>query len=309
MNKVATDLNNIESESMRRPNVFDFTDYRAYLKAYYEWHKGKNPLFSHAYFAKKAGLKSRSFLRLVLSGKRNLSPEGISKFIVGLEIESSEAKGFRLLVECNQGLNSQQKKAAWDEFQKLLPRSKKYMRVHDEYRFLARLAYPIMMVILRQEQVAHDLNGLSHMTGLSVAEVEEGLDTLQRLNMIKRHGKLVSVGDTIFRTSNDIPNVAIQSFHKGMLEKAKAAVDLDVKEREFQSVIIPLNQEEFLFLKKRVRELAEEFDTTFGTRRDSTERVYALNMNLIPVSSEFIRPLSNASQNAQEPNINKEKNL
>lgn len=289
-----TKTTKVEPNTLKRPVVFDYTDYRSFLRSYYDWQKTQNSEFSHSYFSKKAGLKSRSFLRLVLTGKRNLSTLGIDKFISGLELEGSEAVAFRLLVECNQATHLELMKSTWEQFQALLPKSKMYQRVHDEYRFLSRFAYPIIMVILRQNQHTHNVEGLSHMTGLSCAETKEGLSTLERLGLIKRVGPFITTSETIFHTSNDIPNLAIQSFHKNMLEKAQKALELDVSEREFQSVIIPLNNEELLFLKKRLRSLAEDFDTTFGKRRESSEsldRVYALNMNLIPVTSEFIRPL------------------
>jgi uncharacterized protein (TIGR02147 family) len=73
----------VNQEAAGRPDVFQFTDYREFLKGFYEWKKAQGE-FSHRVFAHRAGLKSSSFLRLVLTGKRNLSPDGITKFNIGL---------------------------------------------------------------------------------------------------------------------------------------------------------------------------------------------------------------------------------
>jgi hypothetical protein len=81
-----------------------------------------------------------------------------------------------------------------------------------------------------------------------------------------------------------------------MLTEACERLELEPKEREFQSVIAALSTEEFLYLKKRLRDIADEIDAKFSGSRKNTERVYAVNLNLIPVTPEFIRQDENATE-------------
>jgi uncharacterized protein (TIGR02147 family) len=61
--------------SAKAPVVYDFTNYRDFLKAFFEFKKLTNPAYSASMFARKAGLgeNSRGYLKLVIEDKRNLS--------------------------------------------------------------------------------------------------------------------------------------------------------------------------------------------------------------------------------------------
>jgi hypothetical protein len=147
---------------------------------------------------------------------------------------------------------------------------------------------------------------------LTVAEIEEALRSLESLGAIV---KLSGASDSVheggaekqtvprsvtafvqyrvtsdsFVTSDGIPNVAIQAFHRNMLTSAKEKLELEVGEREFQSVLVALSKEEFEYLKLRLRDIADEIDERFCGTRKNSERVYAFNLNLIPITPDFIR--------------------
>jgi uncharacterized protein (TIGR02147 family) len=273
----------------RKPKVFDFTDYRRYLKAFYDWQK-LNGFYSHREFCIKAGLKSRSYLRLVLSGKRNLTPESISKFIIGLDLRSVEAEAFTSLVLFNQAQDFDARKHYWEVFSKYRPRNVKSQKVHDVYSYLTRMTYPILLNILRKNHVAQDRQSLMKMTGLTAAQLDEAIEVLTQLGAVVRTSETeFKVTCASFNTGDDISSIAIPTFHKNMLKVAQEKTTLPQTEREFQSVMVSLDQEEFTYIKKKLRELAIEFDEKFSGVRPQSDKVYAINLNLIPVTPEFIR--------------------
>lgn len=292
-------MNNMKQESNLKPRIYDFTDFRVYLKAIYEHNKSEHN-FSYAAFAERAGLKARSFLRTVITGKRNLTPDAISKFIVGLSLEFNEAEAFKALVHYNQASDFKARQHYWETFLKLRPNSERRHRVKDEYLYLARMAYPILLILLRQPHTNKAKSALASMTGLKMSEVEDGLQTLTELGAISvSHDGQITVNSDGFVTTNDTPSIARQTFHTNMLDKAKECLNLDPSEREFQSMMIPLTKEEFLYLKERIRALVSEVDEKFGGRRPKSERAYALNINLIPITPEFIRSEQKAA--SQKP--------
>jgi uncharacterized protein (TIGR02147 family) len=279
-------MENIEST---KPNIFEYTDYRAYLKAAYDFEKQRSN-FSYAQFAERAGLKARSFLRTVITGKRNLTADALSKFVVGLALDYEEGEAFKALVHFNQAADFKSRQHYWESFLKLRPKNQKRQRVADEYLYLARMAYPILLVLLRQNHVDKSTEALAKMSGLKIHEVEEGLKTLLQLGALKEaHSGEMIVTSEGFVTSNDTPSIARQTFHINMLEKAKHCVQLDPSEREFQSMMVPLNKEELLYLKQRIRAVVAEVDEKFGGKRPNSEKIYSLNINLIPITPDFIR--------------------
>jgi uncharacterized protein (TIGR02147 family) len=283
-----------------RPNVYEFIDYRAFLKEMISFEK-TNGDFSYSKFAERAGFQSRSYLRTVITGKRNLSPDAISKVVVGFGLNFSEGESFKSLVHYNQASDFNSKRHYWEAFLKSKPKNQKSQKVSDVYMYLSRMTNPILLILLRQPHLDHSVGNLARLTGLSDKDVLEGLATLSKLGAITQledGGYRVNADG--FMTANDIPNIAIQTFHTNMLETAKSCLNRHTSEREFQSMMVPLEEEEFQYLRMRLRALVEEVDQKFGGKRPRSNKIYALNLNLIPLTPEFIRADESASQKSAD---------
>src|ERR1035438_176071 len=92
------------------PRVFDYLDYREFLKDFYQHKKSLNPNFSLAVFSQKAGLATRNYLKRVIDGERPLSSESIPKFCLGLGLGVKEKVYFEALVNFNQTKDDDSKK-------------------------------------------------------------------------------------------------------------------------------------------------------------------------------------------------------
>src|SRR3989339_1594720 len=82
--------------------LFDYVDYREFLKDYYEFKKLTQAGFSHRYFLAKAGLKGPNFLKNVIDRKKSLSSISIPQFAKALELNKKESEYFAALVLFNQ---------------------------------------------------------------------------------------------------------------------------------------------------------------------------------------------------------------
>src|SRR5579885_542919 len=89
--------------------IYDYMDYRCFLKERFLAIKTKNPLFSYRSFNRLAGGKSSAFLKLVIDGKRNLADEGIQMVVRGFKLNDHERKYFESLVKFNQSRNHEEK--------------------------------------------------------------------------------------------------------------------------------------------------------------------------------------------------------
>ncbi|HEY5958371.1 MAG TPA: TIGR02147 family protein, partial [Polyangiaceae bacterium] len=86
----------------QRVSVFDYLDYRAYLRDNYAERKANEYGFSHRAFSKRAGLRSTNYLKLVMDGERNLTPEMAHQFAAGCGLVKAAAEYFCELVAMNQ---------------------------------------------------------------------------------------------------------------------------------------------------------------------------------------------------------------
>ena len=69
------------------PNIFNYMNYRDYLLAFYHEKKAIDKGFSYQVMAEHAGFRSKSFIKLVIDGKKNLAPESLMKLKIALLIK------------------------------------------------------------------------------------------------------------------------------------------------------------------------------------------------------------------------------
>lgn len=79
---------------------FEFTDYRTLLRLILDEKKVTDPQFSIARFAKKIGM-STSLLKMVLTGKRNLSATHLLKVSAALRLTFDETVYLEALLREN----------------------------------------------------------------------------------------------------------------------------------------------------------------------------------------------------------------
>src|ERR1700683_449627 len=118
-----------------KKKIYEYGNFREFLRDYYLSQKEEDRRFSYQVFAKVAGFKSKSFLTLVITGKRNLTSESIEKISLALKLNKDEATFFRNLVFLNQSSTAVDKQVYVDQ----LIRSREYKKLHplseEQYQY------------------------------------------------------------------------------------------------------------------------------------------------------------------------------
>ena len=61
-------MDNGEKQKLVEPDILQYTNYRVFLRDYYEYKKKTSTAFSLRFFAEKAGLSSHAHLKLAICG-------------------------------------------------------------------------------------------------------------------------------------------------------------------------------------------------------------------------------------------------
>lgn len=94
------------------PSIFGYEDFRRFLKDRFAAEKRANPAFSYGVLAQRAGIPSRSHLKLVINGKRNLTPDYLKRYAKGFRLAPEEMECLHHLVEWNQARDPAAREAA-----------------------------------------------------------------------------------------------------------------------------------------------------------------------------------------------------
>jgi len=215
------------------PDIFQYHDYRLYLKDVYEEQKVRNTHYSFLFMAKRAGFSSPNFLQLIMQGKRNLSHESILKISRFLKLNKAEAEFFENLVHFNQSRTDEERNTYYARLsaQKQYLAIRKIEKVHYEY-FSQWYHAAIRELVLLSEFQEDPAWIAQQLHPLSPQEAATSLTLLQELGFIVRDksGKLTQQ-DRFIDSGDDILSLAVANYHRAMITKALESIEGTSPER------------------------------------------------------------------------------
>lgn len=173
---------------MEAPDIFDYLDFRAYLRDFYTFKKTQGRSFSYRAFARRAGFSSPNFLKVVIEGERNLSEEMAEKFAKGCGLGGSLALYFCNLVAFNQATQQEVRERA---FERLLAHRKHRGIVEitqEQHAYFSTWYVPAIRELIARADFRedHDWIAAALRPAISPEEAGEALAILERLGLTKR---------------------------------------------------------------------------------------------------------------------------
>lgn len=273
-------------------NIFDYTDYRKYLRDYYENRKAVDRSFTVRYIAENVGFKSASFFCQLMSGRSNMSPELANKFSEFIGFNKKESDYFETLVSYNQAKNHPQKKKL---FEKLIGFKQSKIRTIDSdlYEFYDKWYYNAIRELLFFYPFSGNFQDLAKILNPSIspAEAQKAVALLDQWGLIKKEasGRYVRSDNQSITTGMEAQSFYINNYQHAVLDLAKEALDRFPRdERSLSTLTISLSpggynkiESEIHLFRRRMLIIAEE---------DSREnRVYQMNIQLFPMTNVMTR--------------------
>lgn len=269
------------------PSVFEYVDYRAFLRDHFEVSKATNANYSHRFFARRAGLSSSNFLKLVMDGKRNLGPTTIEKFVKALKLPPDEAAFFADLVALDQAQTVADKNRAFERVA-----ANRRFRVARRlegplFKYLTHWYYPAVRELAGRPDFRDDPAWVAEqlMPKINLRQARAALTTLRQLGLLveDEHGRLVR-GDTSLTTGHEVRSIVIPAYHRQMIEQAAASIENVAPDaRDVSALTVCVKASSVDDLKQRIRRFREEMLHRCDEEVEP-EQVYQLCIQLFPLS-------------------------
>lgn len=256
----------------------------SYVQAEFRARKKRNGSYSVRAFARDLGL-SPSHLSEFLSGKSNLSHEKADLLADKLKLQGEHRSHWSDLLTVHSKYKKDRDAATFRICQRMETIqgaiSEKVFRTISDWYFFALICFFGGNPQWTTEE-------LCSRTGLSEDQIEEAIDTLVELQLLRPIDNGYEPTDDYSFVGNNLPSEAIKKSHGQILDKAKQALEsFDMTERESQScfVSIPQNQLATFYseLRKRVLETAAEFSTA-NVDKDQVS-VQAITLQIFPIKN------------------------
>src|SRR4051812_41726944 len=101
-----------QADAVSEPSIYQYLDYRAFIKDRFNWMQSRDPSFSQRKLARVAGFANPGFFNEVIKGRRKLSSAAIERMGEGLSLDANEVEFLRVLVALTDAKDTEERGAA-----------------------------------------------------------------------------------------------------------------------------------------------------------------------------------------------------
>lgn len=274
-----------------KPKLKSYLSVHRYLQDLYVHRKALDPDFSYDSWSYELGVKSRSYLRMVVVGKRKLTEKFSEIFCAKMGFEPAETDYFKLVTAYSQLGSHEQRKLLLRKLIELSHADLDRVSVEQHHEFFSSPFLPKLQTLLTFEDIETSSKSLASILELPLAQVEAGLKKLRDMGLAEPSGLNWRAKNKLLKVPDRFGDSALANFHSESLREASAAQKLPADLRRFRSLLIPLNPAEFAELQAEFEEFVKHTLAKYKADELKGRRLYQMNFNMYPISLETIPEL------------------
>ena len=270
-------------------SIYEYLDYRKYLKDYFAEQKESSSFFSFRYVEKRINVDASNLSKIV-QGKRHISDLAFKPFVELLKLDEKESGYFNLLIKFSKSRSDSKRR----EFFEMLMNFNAITanRVQESrYEFYQKWYYTAVLALLYFFPAKYgEWRKIGQQLTPTITEdqAKEAVELLERLNFIKvsSNGNILHT-DSIITSGEQYKSVILDSFQKQSIKLALDAMDrAKAEERYISTLSVTLSKESYQKIKAITAEYRKAVLKEVA-ESDKTDRVYQINLQLFPLSEKW----------------------
>ena len=281
------------AEKKGHRKIFEYLDYREFLRDYYREKKESFPAFSLRAFSDKINFKAKDFISRVMQGEKNLSAQSIQKIANGLKFGKREAAFFEDLVWFSQAKTMDEKNGWFQKMQNEL----KIVRFAENRHQLA--FYQFQVYSHWRHLVVRSLIGIYGFDGdyaalaksvhpvITEEEARESVKLLENCKLVeKKPDGSYALVDKDITTGDRTSRIALRGFHQRCLALAADSIDRDPPNtRNITGLTLGISQDSYEKIAERVSAFRKEI-AQIADEDKAADKVYQMQIVLFPVGGK-----------------------
>lgn len=267
-------------------NIYDFNDYRLYLKETFDAIKVEKPQISQRFIAERLGYKSSGAVSLILSGKKNISLEKAHAIANFIGLSKDETDFFTLLVQFNQTKSETEEKyllVSLSEF-----KSSHFSQIDlDRYEFFNYWYHSVVREVIGLRPGISSTKEISRLITPPITELQAqtSLDLLEKLQFIKGDGNGGFVRcEPVVTTGKTLDSSVIKKYNHDMIRLGLTDNGSGNKgERSNSSLMLSVSEKTYITMLDEIREFRKRL-LTMAHEDVDPQRVYQFNFQTFPMT-------------------------
>lgn len=279
------------------PCIYQYLDYRAYIKDRFRWLQSQDPSFSQRKLARVAGFANPGFFNEVIQGRRRLSAAAVERMGVGLSLKAGETEFLRALVAYIEADGPQERDAA---LRKVEFRRKRYYfhRLDQKQsKYYLDFNYPLVRAAIE----ACDFRGDYQMLGdflrppMPAASVKRYVRDLCDWGLVdqNRDGRY-RVTHSFLEPPEEVKDALVRLQQAWLTQSVHLLNTMPASERHASSALLTVSEGTYKSILTMVEKMREEI-LAIVKADESSERVVQLNIQVFPRGGgKRLRPVPQA---------------
>jgi uncharacterized protein (TIGR02147 family) len=266
-------------------DLFTYTDYRKFLRDFFDERRKNKSFLSLRYYAGKLGLDPGNFIK-ILNSERHLSTKTIQQTINFLKLSKHEGDYFRTLIAFAKAKKQSEIKCHFERLA-AMKRIEPFEITSAMAEFYRAWYHTAVAGLLSYYTFDGDYMALARqlVPSITINQAKESIALLTKTGIIKKdsQGHLRPVHD-LMTTGDKWNAAAIHEYQRETIKLAELALDeLPKSIRDISTVSFAVNEEDF----KEICSLAKDFrNSVMRIARDSeiADRLYQVNIQIFPLT-------------------------
>lgn len=275
-------------------NLYDYTDYRAFLKASFSELRRANKNLSVREILRRIGTTSPSYYKeVVIDAKKNMSPAMARKFASFLKMDANETSFFLALVGYNQAVKESERIRFYEEL--LLCKSHKtpearFLEIR-EYQYLSTWELSAIREFLHfykgfKNQDSKEREKLANcfLPKITEQKVDKAIEILESLGFIEKdtNGCYRKTTQNIRCTNKT--SAAYLTLCQNMKHALQIINQANPETRIFKNIIVSTSASTYKILEKKIQEFCKEILNIVSSDTNPEDRLYSLGLQFFPLT-------------------------
>lgn len=270
----------------RMPDLYDYTDYRQWIKDAVDDLKGQKPIYSWRYIAGKLQLDAGNLLRIA-QGKVHLSPRKIRDVANFFSLNERDAAYFEEMVFFGRAKTDKEALDHFERMQEIKGVDLKTLegRELEFYRSWTHNAIRSLLSIIPTRD-EYELIGRMCVPAVKAKDVEASVQLMQELGMLQRDAQtgVWEVTAQFVSSGKKWQLSAVREFQRQTMDLAKQALEEHHPDlRDISTVTMTLNRTDIPAIRERIRSFRSEL-LRFSQEGTGDDSVMQLNVQLFPLA-------------------------
>ena len=274
--------------SIALEHLFDYDDFRKFMQDYFEEQKKMRSVFSHRFFAAKAGFSSSSYCLNVIRGRFNLTPKSIEKISKAMDFEPLQKEYFEALVQYNQAQQVDERDQAWKQILQIRKQIEFTHITTREQAYFSKWYYPVIRELAADSQWHGDYRILARSLTpqITTEDARDAVKNLLEWGLLRKldDGRYVQTSQML--DAAEIPPIALRQIRREYIQHAIGAVESMPKDERFAAFTTLAMSESSYNYAVEVLEEARKKIIARASNDTNVERVYEMMLVAFPMSKK-----------------------